>query len=250
MLWHGSQRRSSIDPKYATNSTILLIATNPLKRDTAIEADATAETRLLLAARRLFCREGIHATGISRLLKEANVARRTLYERYGSKENVLRAVFTKEADMWYAWFDTELSQRAADPSAKLLALFDLLYEWFDSGAFFGCIFVNAVAEHDKKGGWIQSVANRHTRNIDRRITALVKTVGIKDVRAVVDKISLLIDGAIVIAMVSGDPKAAYVAKSTAADILAAAGVGVAAVGSRAPALRKKTSRRAQPCTQT
>ena len=68
----------------------------------------SAEEKLLLAARRLFCRAGIHATGISQILEEAGVARRSLYKHYGSKENLLKAVLDTEANMWFHWFDLDL----------------------------------------------------------------------------------------------------------------------------------------------
>ena len=68
----------------------------------------SAEEKLLLAARRLFCRAGIHATGISQILEEAGVARRSLYKHYGSKENLLKVVLDTEANMWFHWFNLDL----------------------------------------------------------------------------------------------------------------------------------------------
>ena len=128
-----------------------------------------AKERLLESARRLFCREGIHATGVSRLLSEAKVARRTLYESYGSKENLLRAVFDREAAMWFGWFDHSLPQHTDDPEQRLIYLFDLLEAWFASGRFFGCLFTNAVAEHDKSSSWVRDLAQEHFDRVHARI---------------------------------------------------------------------------------
>src|SRR5688500_18431972 len=96
----------------------------------------STEEKLLLAARRLFCRAGIHATGISRILEEAGVARGSLYAHYGSKENLLKVVFDTEANMWFHWFDRDLPDLNCPVKERILALFDLLEKWFAKEDFF------------------------------------------------------------------------------------------------------------------
>src|SRR6187200_2326959 len=88
------------------------------------------EARLLEAATELFCRQGIHATGVTAIIDRAQVARKTLYERYGSKDNLLRAVFAREAERWFVWFDQTLPGLSNDPSRQLISVFDLLGDWF------------------------------------------------------------------------------------------------------------------------
>ena len=83
----------------------------------------SAQEKILEASKKLFCRDGIHATGVARIIKESGVARRTLYERYGSKESLLKAVFASEADMWFRWFDGDLSRPQIAPAARVLMLF-------------------------------------------------------------------------------------------------------------------------------
>lgn len=192
--------------------------------DTVTSFDQSAERKLLLSARRLFCREGIHATGISRLLDEARVARRTLYLTYGSKENLLRAVFELEASMWYRWFDEQLPKCSIAPLGQVLTLFDLLKEWFGRDDFYGCIFLNAVAEHDKESGWVRTFALDHRRNVDRRVIALLQSAGAPSPERLTDKIAMVIDGAIIAAMVTGDASVADLARETTADLLTAAGL--------------------------
>jgi len=172
-----------------------------------------AKERLLESARRLFCQEGIQATGIARLLSDAKVARRSLYESYGSKENLLRAVFDREAAMWFSWFDKELPQRTDDPEQRLLFLFDLLEEWFGGGRFFGCLFTNAVAEHDKTSSWVRDLAQEHFNRVHARIENLTTEAGLREPNWVAQQICLLIDGAIATAMVSRNAHSAQVARS-------------------------------------
>lgn len=185
----------------------------------AVPPGKSTEEKLLLTARRLFCRVGIHATGISRILEEAGVARRSLYMHYGSKENLLKAVFDTEASMWFRWFDLDLPNLECSATERILSLFDLLEEWFGKQDFFGCVFINAVAEHEKDSGWVKDVAVAHRDKINGRLRAMVAASGAKDPDLVTEKLSLIIDGAIVTAMVTGSSEAARIGRLAAEDIM-------------------------------
>lgn len=177
------------------------------------------QERLLESARQLFCREGIHATGVARILSEAGVARRTLYESFGSKESLLKAVFEREAAMWFEWFDEELPRRANTPQSQILALFDVLREWFASGEFFGCLFTNAVAEHDREASWVRDLAVSHFARVQQRVEQLARSMGAADAVLTARQLCLLVDGAIATAMVSHDPTSADLAQSIARSVL-------------------------------
>lgn len=179
---------------------------------------STAE-KLLLAARRLFCRAGIHATGISRILEEAGVARGSLYAHYGSKENLLKAVFDTEANMWFRWFDRDLPSLNCAVKERILALFDLLEKWFEKEDFFGCVFINAVAEHEKDSAWVKDVAGAYRDQIIERLRALVMESGARDPDIVTQKLGLIIEGAIITAMVTQNSQAAHIARLAAEDVL-------------------------------
>ncbi|SCY08459.1 transcriptional regulator, TetR family [Nitrosospira sp. Nl5] len=182
-------------------------------------ARKSPEEKLLLAARRLFCQAGIHATGITRILEEAGVARQSLYTHYGSKENLLKAVLDTEANMWFQWFDLDLPALKCSPSQRILALFDLIEKWFEKEDFFGCIFVNAVAEHEKDSGWVRDMAGTYRDQIIDRLGALVMESGARNPDVVVQKLGLIIEGAIITAMVTQNSKAAHIARLAAEDVL-------------------------------
>ena len=179
-----------------------------------------ARLRLLNAARELFCREGIHATGIANVLSRANVARRTLYVQYGSKENLLRAVFERESRMWMDWFDVDLPKLKGDPHVQLLGLFDLLYQWFGSRDFYGCIFINATVEHDKVSSWVTPLVQEHLSKVQQRILVLTKLLGSPSPAQLAAELALLIDGAIVTAMTVRTPEAARTAQRIASHLIA------------------------------
>ena len=51
---------------------------------------------MLTAATRLFCKDGINATGIDAIINEAGTAKTTLYKLFGSKTNLVHAVLETE----------------------------------------------------------------------------------------------------------------------------------------------------------
>ena len=184
-----------------------------------IPAKISVEKKILLTARRLFCRVGIHATGIARIIEESGASRRSLYTHYGSKENLLKAVFEAEANIWFRWFDSDLPAMKCSAGDRILALFDLMRDWFDSEDFYGCVFINAVAEHEKSNGWIQEIANGHREKISAKLQAIVAESGAHDPWMVTEKLNLLIDGTIVTAMVTGNRDIAHIGRMAAEDIL-------------------------------
>lgn len=179
------------------------------------------EERLIEAGRRLFCREGIHATGISRILEEAGVSRKTLYERFGSKDHLVRAVLRREGALWRRWFLQELQRVPGGPEAQLLGLFDVLASWFSDKDFFGCVFINAVGEHDKLSAPLGDLALAHRNQTNGILLKLAVEAGLEAPEDVVEKLGLLIDGAIVTAMVTRSDKAAMHARDAARQIIAA-----------------------------
>src|SRR5712675_1559267 len=51
----------------------------------------TARERLLAAANELFYNEGVHTVGIDRIIEQAGVAKASLYNTFGSKDELVRA---------------------------------------------------------------------------------------------------------------------------------------------------------------
>src|SRR6266403_5900561 len=58
--------------------------------------DESARGRLLNAATRLFCKNGINATGIDAIINEAGTAKTTLYKLFGSKTNLVRRLLLEK----------------------------------------------------------------------------------------------------------------------------------------------------------
>ena len=167
--------------------------------------DESARGRLLGAATHLFCKNGINATGIDAIIHEAGTAKTTLYKLFGSKTNLVHAVLESEGKQWREWFIGAMESGGGDAQAKLTRIFPALKSWFGEERFYGCPFINAVAEHDKDQKQFRAVAMRHKKVVLAHIEKLAAEMGAAEPELLAHQLALLIDGAIVAAMVSRNP---------------------------------------------
>jgi AcrR family transcriptional regulator len=187
---------------------------------TDLEArDRLPHERILEVARDMFCRDGIHATGIDRILAAAGASKMTLYARFGSKEALVRAVLREEGAAWRAAFFAALTQAGDDPAVRLRRVVPALAAWFHGDRFYGCAFMNAVAEHTKGEPWLRELAAEHHREILAFLTAQATAAGYAEPVLVARQVLLLMDGMIAATLVSGDEAVLVVAERTLEAIL-------------------------------
>src|ERR1700726_4219248 len=167
--------------------------------------EESARGRLLSAATHLFCKDGINATGIDAIIVEAGTAKTTLYKLFGSKTNLVHAVLESEGKQWREWFIAAIEAGGGDPQTKLARIFPALKIWFGEERFYGCPFINAVAEHDKDQKQFRNIALKHKKVVLAHIEKLAAEMGAVEPASLAHQLALLIDGAIVAAMVSCDP---------------------------------------------
>ena len=175
--------------------------------------------RLIEAATELFCRHGINAIGVDAIVAAAGTAKATLYKSFGSKEKLVEAVLEREGRVWRDWFLGALDAGEAAPLERLHRIFPLLTEWFRQEHFYGCPFINAIGEHDKADDRLRSLALAHKKAVLDRIRSLVEEAGAPFPDRLAHQIGILIDGAIVAAMVTRDPDVAGFAEATFASLI-------------------------------
>src|ERR1700688_1550377 len=178
------------------------------KKSTAALAagdDESARGRLLNAATHLFCKNGINATGIDAIIDEAGTAKTTLYKLFGSKTNLVHAVLESEGKQWREWFIASVEAGGGRAQAKLTRIFPALKEGFREDRFSGCPFINAVGEHDKDLKQFRAIAMKHKKVVLAYIENLAGEMGAAEPEMLAHQLGILIDGAIVAAMVSRDP---------------------------------------------
>lgn len=188
--------------------------------------------RLLDAASALFCRSGFHAVGVDAIVAAAGTAKTTLYKVFGSKEALIEAVLEREGRDWRDWFLGAIDGGEASARERLGRVMPLLSEWFASERFYGCPFINAVGEHDKGDDRMRRLALAHKGAVLSRIESLLREAGAAEPAVLAHQIGILIDGAIVAAMVTRDPGVGRTAALTLDSLLDAR------LGKRRPAGRK------------
>ena len=179
-----------------------------------------ARERLLLAAGDLFCRYGINATGVDAIVAAAGTAKTTLYKAFGSKEGLIEAVLEREGSTWREWFSAEVDALPGTASDRLVHLFDVLKKWFAEENFYGCPFINAVGEHDKEEDRIRLLTLKHKKIVLDKITELARDARPEDPDGLTHELNLLIDGAIVAALITRDPNVADHGRNAAARLMA------------------------------
>src|SRR5689334_4373582 len=175
------------------------------KKAIASGDDESAHNRLLSAATHLFCKNGINATGIDAIIDEAGTAKTTLYKLFGSKTNLVNAVLENEGKQWREWFIAAIERGGGDAETKLARIFPALKSWFGEERFYGCPFINAVGEHDKDAKQFRAIAMKHKKVVLAHIEKLAGEMGATEPETLAHQLALLIDGAIVAAMVSRNP---------------------------------------------
>lgn len=164
----------------------------------------TPRDRLMQAATRLFCKHGINATGIDTIVHEAGTAKTTLYKLFGSKSDLVEAVLLSESRIWRDWFIAAV-ETGGSPREKLDLIFPVLKSWFSEEDYYGCVFINAVGEHDKDETRLRAITLQHKSFILTYIAGLARGAGAGDPDALAHQLGILMDGAIVAAMVTRDP---------------------------------------------
>ncbi|MGP3998763.1 TetR/AcrR family transcriptional regulator [Streptomyces sp. 8N706] len=105
-----------------------------------------AALRVLEAAARLFYERGIHAVGVDLIAAEAGVTKKTLYDRFGSKEQIVVEYLADRDERWRAFLAQRLDAAEPAPAARVLAVFDASRTWSAENGSKGCSMVNAHAE--------------------------------------------------------------------------------------------------------
>ena len=177
-----------------------------------------ARERIERAAARLFYRNGIHATGVELVAREANVSKRTLYQHFASKndlvDNYLRGIDARGGSLVEKRLgDVELPARE-----RLLAIFDFP----PSEVVRGCPFHNAAVESAGSLSGTDAIVRAHKANFTRRLVAIAQEAGAADPHLLGHQLAVLFEGASAMATSLNDTAPVVHARAAAATLIDAA----------------------------
>ena len=180
-----------------------------------------ARERIERAAAQLFYRNGIHATGVELIAQQANVSKRTLYQHFASKndlvDNYLRGVDARGGSpVEKRLGDTDLSARD-----RVLAIFDIP----GSEVVRGCPFHNAAVESAGSLASADEIVRAHKQEFTRRLVAVAQEAGAADPHLLGHQLAVLFEGAGAMATSLNDTAPVVHARAAAATLIDAAIAG-------------------------
>jgi AcrR family transcriptional regulator len=182
-------------------------------------AKVAMEQRILETADRLFYRQGIRVVGVDTVAAEIGISKRTLYNYFPSKDDLIVAYLSRRLR------PIEVSDDDP-PAEQILADFDRLEKAMRSDGYRGCPFMNAVAELADPTHAAHKIAVAHKDKRRTLFRTLLKKLRARDPDNLATQLMILGEGAVAQALVHGDPKMASIAREAARVLLVAAGVQV------------------------
>jgi AcrR family transcriptional regulator len=176
--------------------------------------------RILETADRLFYQHGLRSVGIDRIIAEAEVAKMSLYNHFPSKDDLILAVLQYREEKILEFFTAAMERHSKRTEDKLRAFFAALNDWFETPDFRGCAFQNAAVElADPAHAGTQFVRD-HKRRFQQFLTGLVEEALGDRGAQIAPAVGLLVEGAIVTAVIQGTSDAAEVARDAVLKMVA------------------------------
>jgi hypothetical protein len=111
---------------------------------------------------------------------------------------------------WLHWLDGELAAAGAAPREQLIGLWDALGGWFATDGFAGSFEARAAAGLAADGE--AELVAAHRAAVAERLRRLAAGTGVADPDALAAQLQVLLEGAVVGALVDRDPEVARVAR--------------------------------------
>ena len=145
-------------------------------------------------AAELFYRNGIHAIGVDEVVRQAGMAKASLYRWFPSKDDLVLAVLQRRDENFWAAWDATAAQHV-DPRGELNAQLAWIQDLATREGYRGCAFVNAAAEFDSpRPGGIRERCLEHEEELRRRLRSLTAQLDTADSDSLADCLHIAIVG--------------------------------------------------------
>jgi len=179
-----------------------------------------ARERILTAATALFHREGIHATGVERLIEHAQVSRRTFYQHFSSKNELVEQYLRRIHHAGGMPSEQAINDAGTSPRGRLLAIFDSA----PGSRLRGCPFHNAAVEAAGAMPGVEDIVHEHKRDFAASLIRTASEAGARDPYRLGNQLAVLFEGAKALATSLNDTSPLLHARSAAETLIDAATV--------------------------
>jgi AcrR family transcriptional regulator len=177
-----------------------------------------AHRRILSAARDLFYRHGITNTGVDQIALTAGVSKRTLYNHFPAKADLIAAYLRDSESPDAVPREQSLNNTAADARARLLGIFDPRPELGTRG----CPFHNAAVEAADTLPEVHDLVDAHKRLFIDRLVEVCAELDAGNPRELGNQLAVLFEGAAALMTSLQDSVPFVYAQSAAAALIDAA----------------------------
>lgn len=170
----------------------------------------------------LFYKKGYNLTGVNEIIKEAGIAKATLYSHFRSKEDICVA-YLKHKNNTFVKDIKAFVLKEAQGEKQVLALFDFLHLFYQDKGFNGCWCIKTAAEipedNEKIKAEIQNQKNQFIQLIEFLTSSNFPDQSQKENDLLARQVYLLYESAITEAHVLGEKWPIEAAKGLCKKIL-------------------------------
>ena len=165
-----------------------------------------AAKRILDAATELFYGRGINSVGVELVAERAGTTKKTIYDRFGSKEGLVIAYLEARARRWQAHVSDHVARADGGARERVVAVIDALESWLEM-ADRGCGFVAAYAELSTSSERVTAVVRAEKEWMRALFGRVLAEAGIADDGSLARQLALVQEGAVVESTAGGSPYA-------------------------------------------
>ena len=164
----------------------------------------TTRDRIIEAADDLFYSEGLAAVSMDRIAEHSGVTKKTLYYHFRSKDDLMGAYLGarhgKVLERYQGW-----AGNSGTVAERVERMFRRLAECARDRSWRGCAFVRAACElADRPGHPASLAARRHKVEFEQWLRGMLRDEGRSNSEELARSLMVLLDGAIVQAMIHRD----------------------------------------------
>ncbi len=158
------------------------------------QAAKSPRERILIAARDLFYRHGVHAVGVEAIAETALTNKMTLYRHFRSKDDLIVVYVQQLANEGDEVLDRILSENLDSPQKQVDAWVDYVEYVLTNKLERGCALANAAVELDT-GHPARAVIEAYKQRKHDRLVGLFQAARYSDPDLLADEVFLLFEGA-------------------------------------------------------
>ncbi len=174
--------------------------------------------RLLAAAKELTYSQGV-GVGVDAILKEANVARRSLYEHFGGKDGLIAEVLRLTTAEDEALFRETMQAAGNDPRVRLLAIFDMLAKVIEAPDFRGCRYLAVDLALTNPDHPAHEITRQYREHVHELLEEELIKLGHQQPASGANQLLLLIDGTLAAGVTKPNTDPARLARQLAEQVI-------------------------------